>query len=257
MKTYTHFLLLLIAIFASCKTPYEATSSSATKYKIEKSDLDTLTQIEQYLKPYRDSLDKRMNEVIGMAENDFIKEKPSGSLGLLVVDAMFEKAKEMNTSTCNAICNFGGIRIPEIKKGNITTGKVFELLPFDNELVLVTVNGEILQQWISFIDSAGGWPIRKQMKFQTDQNHQVYYTDTTYVENKMGEFTLLIQQTFVNPDSTYVVATNDYIANGGDNCSFLKSCKRINTGVLIRDLMIDYIKKQKKLYRIGYYTTHE
>jgi 2',3'-cyclic-nucleotide 2'-phosphodiesterase (5'-nucleotidase family) len=257
MKTYTHFLLLVIVIFASCKTPYEAISSSAKKYKIEKSENDTLTSIELYLKPYRDSLDKRMNEVIGMAESDFIKEKPSGSLGLLVVDAMFEKAKELNASSCNAICNFGGIRIPEIKKGPVTTGKVFELLPFDNELVLLAVKGSILQQWISFIDSAGGWPIRKQMKFQTNQNNQVYYSDTTYVESKMGEMTLLIQQSFVNPDSIYIVATNDYIANGGDNCSFLKPCKRVNTGVLIRDLMIAYIQKHKVLYRVGYYTTHE
>ena len=69
--------------------------------------------------------------------------------------------------------------------------------------------------------------------------------------------TLLIQQSFVNPDSIYIVATNDYIANGGDNCSFLKPCKRVNTGVLIRDLMIAYIQKHKVLYRVGYYTTHE
>jgi len=131
------------------------------------------------------------------------------------------------------------------------------LLPFDNELVLLAVKGSILQQWVSFIDSAGGWPIRKQMKFQTNQNNQVYYSDTTYVESKMGEMTLLIQQSFVNPDSIYIVATNDYIANGGDNCSFLKPCKRVNTGVLIRDLMIAYIQKHKVLYRIGYYTTHE
>ncbi len=238
MKTYTHFIVLFLAMFFSCKAPLEVVSNSTTQYKIEQAEEDTLSAIEKLLKPYRDSLNKNMNEVIGYAEGDFIKERPSGSLGNLVVDAMFEKAKMLVPGTKGAICNFGGIRIPEIKKGSITVGKIFELLPFENELVIIEMNEGVLSKWFQLIQGIGGWPIARGYPYEIVE-----------VDDGGGPGILsykTIEHVFKG-DSVYYFATNDYIANGGDNCEFLKGCKRINTGILIRDLMIDYIKMRKTL----------
>ncbi len=257
MKTYTHFIWLFGLVLFACKTPYSVVSNTASQYKIQNGVTDTLSEIEQLLKPYRDNLNKEMKTLIGFAESDFVKVRPSGSLGDLVVDALFEKAMEIDNRTSNAICNFGGIRIPEIPKGDVTIGRIFELLPFENELVLLSVRGDILKQWIALMDSAGGWPIRKPIQFQLDANQGVFYGDTTAIERKNGNMELQIKKVYLHSDSLYVIATNDYLANGGDQCDFLKSCKRVQTGVLIRDLMIAYVKKHQKLFRIGYYTIHE
>ncbi len=257
MKTYTHFVWIIGFVFFACKTPYSVVSNEASRYKIETSATDTLTEVEQLLKPYRDSLNKKMNTVIGIADTDFIKVRPGGSLGLLVVDALFEKAMEFDAQTSNAICNFGGIRIQELPKGPITVGKIFELLPFDNELVLLSVKGDILQQWVALMDRSGGWPIRKPIRFQKSDDNIKYYNDTIAVEKTNGNLEVQIRRVYIHQDSLYVIATNDYVANGGDQCSFLKSSKCLHTGLLLRDVMIAYIKKHFKITTIGQYTIHE
>ena len=257
MKTYTHFIWLLGLVFCACKTPYSVVSNEAKRYKVEAGLTDTLTEVAQLLKPYRDGLNTEMNTVIGTAETDFIKVRPGGSLGNLVVDALFEKALEFDPKACNAICNYGGIRIAELPKGPITTGKIFELLPFDNELVLLSVTGDVLQKWVALMDSAGGWPIRKPIQFQKSMDNQLYYNDTLLVEKTNGNLNLEIRRVPIHSDSLYVIATNDYIANGGDQCTFLKSSKCMHTGLLLRDVMIAYIKKHFKITTIGHYTIHE
>ncbi|MBL0145080.1 MAG: 5'-nucleotidase C-terminal domain-containing protein [Chitinophagaceae bacterium] len=41
--------------------------------------------------------------------------------------------------------NYGGIRLPAIPAGNITRGKIFELAPFDNIIVLQKISGKTFQ----------------------------------------------------------------------------------------------------------------
>lgn len=211
MKIYTHFIFSFLFLVISCKTPLVAIESTSQNIQIQKTQNDTLTELDELLKPYRDTLHLKMNAVIGFANNDFKKTKPSGTLGNLVVEAVFQKAKSLYPNTQGAIYNYGGIRLNEIKKGEITVGKIFEMLPFENELVIVEVNDSIFEKWKKTLSEKGGCPIKMQEKID-----------------------------FQKP---IFIATIDYIANGGDNCDFLKPCKRINTGILIRDIMIEYITK--------------
>ena len=225
MKIFNRFLLLSLFILTSCKTHFVATSHDKQLYKITSNNQkDTLSELEKYLKPFRDSLNLTINEVIGEAMGDFIKEKPSGSLGNLVVDAMFaDDGCQMTDGrkVSGAITNPGGLRIHQIPKGTITKGKIFELLPFENELVIVEVNGKILKQWMELIKNNGGWPMT-------------------------GDITMLLTDlSNYQDDATYYIATNDYVANGGDNCSFLIPCKKYSTGKTIRTLVIAFIQKSK------------
>jgi 2',3'-cyclic-nucleotide 2'-phosphodiesterase (5'-nucleotidase family) len=52
----------------------------------------------------------------------------------------------------------------------------------------------------------------------------------------------------IQPDAIYHIATNDYVANGGDNCEFLKEVRRTNTAVLIRDLVTQYIRHHQLIH---------
>ena len=225
MKIFNRFLLFSLFLITSCKTQYVATSNDKQLYKVTSSNqTDTLSSIELYLKPFRDSLNMTMNEVIGEAMGDFIKEKPSGSLGNLVVDAMLaDDGCQMTDGrkVSGAITNPGGLRINQIPKGKITKGKIFELLPFENELVIVEVKGTVLRQWMELIKDNGGWPMTEEVT-----------SPSKILRN-------------YNLDSTYYIATNDYVANGGDNCGFLIPCKKYPTGKTIRELVIAFIKKSK------------
>ncbi len=262
---YTHrVFILLFLIFSSCKVQFIATSHNNQSIPVKTIATDSITDIERYLIPFRDSINGIMNEVIGQASGDFIKEKPAGSLGNLAADAMLWKAIQINlehgSSTLNqhniqeknkmfAIANYGGIRINQLSKGEITVGKIFELLPFENELVIVEVKGSVLMQWCNLIAKSGGWPIAG-FKFDNSQDKAIHINgisnSTTYINHSDYSIAQLDFYT-IKENEIYWVATNDYIANGGDYCDFLKECKQTKTGMLIRDLMIEYIKKMKIL----------
>jgi 2',3'-cyclic-nucleotide 2'-phosphodiesterase (5'-nucleotidase family) len=265
MKLNNLFFPFLFWLLWGCKTQYQVNSSSQNLYEIKDSIReDTVSSIESMLKPYRDSMTGILNEVIGMADGDFHKDKNGGSLGNLITDAMMEEAT--NNKKCQAaVFNPGGIRLPDVMTGAVTKGKLLELIPFDNELVILEIKGDVLEKWLNVIGSKGGWPIKiildsEIIEHNTIIEHQIPSTylrnnkqmdypryDTIYAEQVDGSLQRNIIKVDIDKDVIYCIATNDYVANGGDNCDFLKDQKQIKTGLLIRDIVSDYIKKKKHI----------
>src|SRR3712207_9326121 len=54
-------------------------------------------------------------------------------------------SSDLEAKTQIAITNGGGLRCP-IEKGNITVGKMYELMPFDNTLVTMEIKGSDLKK---------------------------------------------------------------------------------------------------------------
>ena len=127
-----------------------------------------------------------------------------------------------------AVVNYGGIRIPSLPKGDITTGKIFELMPFDNMMVVLEVNGKIVQQLFELIAQKGGWPVSKGVECSFSQ------------EGKLNSVT--INGNPIDNNKTYTIGLTDYVANGGDNCSFFKEQTQHNTGILFRDAFLQQVK---------------
>ncbi|MDB5230666.1 MAG: 5-nucleotidase [Chitinophagaceae bacterium] len=101
-----------------------------------------------------------MNKVIGFSITNLGRRKPDAMLGDFVVDCMRQVAAEkFNTKVDAAIMNEGGIRIGYIGKGDITMVKVYELMPFDNVLVLQNIKGDVLWELLDHVAGKGGWPM--------------------------------------------------------------------------------------------------
>ena len=49
----------------------------------------------------------------------------------------------------------------------------------------------------------------------------------------------------LDPNAVYTVANSDFLANGGDNADMLRTIPQISNGYLMRDAILDYIKKLK------------
>lgn len=163
------------------------------------------------LQPYADSVNKSMNDVIAIADVTLEKKQPEGSLGNLMADAMLAKGKEKYQAHVDvAVMNFGGIRLPSIAQGNITRGKVFELSPFDNIIVLQTLTGAQLQEFFNHVASIGGWPVSG-MSYQ--------------IKNKQA-VNIRIAGTPLDMNRNYTMAILDYVANGGDDAVMLKKFHR-------------------------------
>ncbi|MEZ5047272.1 MAG: 5'-nucleotidase [Chitinophagaceae bacterium] len=228
MKLVFHYIILftLISLIA-CHSPMQINGYEPIVYSVNTQSLDTLNAIEQSLVPYRAQLSATMNQVIANAEGDFKKEKPNSTLGNLVAKAVYDFAKTKDTTIYAAIINYGGIRLPEIKKGIITRGKIFELLPFDNEIVIVPVKGTDLKTWMQQIANSGGWPVWS------------------------SEFISIQQETLgktIKDENTYQIATIDYVANGGDDCDFLKKYPKQYYQALLRDIVINTLEVQKNIF---------
>lgn len=222
-----YLFAIVIASFSACDATYNATSVEYDTYKVDTA-LARDSELVRLIRPYADSVHSRMSGVIANAAFTLTRETPESTLGNLVVDAMLEKGRETFSGPVNgAVMNYGGIRLNTLAKGDITLGKVFELAPFDNTLVLLHVPGSVLQQWCDHISALKGWPVAG-LSWQIINNKAVG---------------LSIQGQPVEPNKIYNIITNDYVANGGDDCDMLRPLPRETNGYLLRDALISYLKE--------------
>lgn len=222
------FILLLQVI--ACKTVYQPHSVQYKDYRIKK-DQAVSAELTTTLKPYADSVNKSMNDVIAVAAMSLEKKQPEGPLNNLLADAMINIAKEKyKTDVHAAFANYGGIRLPSLPAGNITRGKVFELSPFDNIIVLLKVKGDTLQQFLDLVAFRGGWPCAG-ISFQIKDKKAI---------------NVMIGGVPLDQNKIYTIATLDYIANGGDDCVMLKSIPQLNNGFLFRDALLEYFSMLNK-----------
>ncbi|MFY7964781.1 MAG: 5'-nucleotidase C-terminal domain-containing protein [Chitinophagaceae bacterium] len=213
---------MFLAIGCSIKPP----QVNYSNYKIDtQSNIDS-TYI-KLLMPYKDSLDKSMNEVIGFSVYGLFKKQPESTVGNFMTDAIKLMAeKKYNKKVDAAFVNFGGIR-SYIPKGDITVGKIFELMPFDNLVVLQELSGIKLKAFINRVCEKGGWPVSQGL---------------TYVIKDKTAIEILINGIPINDNTVYTIANSDYIANGGDNCDMLKNIPKQNINYLMRDALIEYTR---------------
>jgi 2',3'-cyclic-nucleotide 2'-phosphodiesterase (5'-nucleotidase family) len=183
----------------------------------------------ELMEPYRRELTGQMNEIIGQAPAALPRRKPESPLGNWIADALQDRARQLSPLPVHAsIQNYGGIRIPELPAGDITVGRIYELMPFDNTLVIVELSAELTQRLFDQIAADGGWPV----------SQEVYFT----IREQTAQ-DLRIQGQELQAAMTYYIAMPDYIANGGGDCAFLRELPRQETGVLIRDILIDHVRQ--------------
>lgn len=185
-------------------------------------------KIAALIQPYQVQLQEEMGAIIGTCSVDLKKQRPESNLGNWMADAIHRQAeKELGESVDFALQNYGGIRIPEIKKGDISKGKIYELMPFDNKVLVLYLNGTEVTELIQHIVKSRGWPLSYGIKVQQ--------MNATSLAIKIGDQAL-------EKNTVYKVAVPDYVANGGSGCAFLKDKKRTDLGIFIRDALVADLK---------------
>jgi len=204
--------------------------------KIEK-DAELLAK----LTVYKDKVDKVLDQVIGDATEVFsnkqTREKET-ALGDLVSDSQLWYMKKMGFSdVAFAFQNGGGIRAT-LGSGEIKKSTVYEVLPFDNSIVVVTLKGSdvlaLFAQASGNIGHGSMPQVSQGVKFSIDKNAK-----------KLID--LSINGKKVDPNKEYKVVTNSYLASGGDGYKVFKE-KRLDfydSSNMQRDAFIDYVIAKK------------
>lgn len=220
------FPALLFAVI-SCNTSWQTQTVQYREIRVTKATKED-EKLASLIKPYADSVNKSMNDVIAVAEITLERKKPESALGNLVADIMLSSAREKyNTKVDIAVMNSGGIRLPYLTEGNITRGKIFELSPFDNIVVLQKISGKLLQEFLDHTASHDGWPIAG-ASMQIKNNKAV---------------NVRINNILIDLNATYTLAVLDYVASGGDDAAMLRPVPQINNGNIFRDAIIEYLSR--------------
>lgn len=215
--------LLVISLLLACNPHYTKKKTEYTHYSLQTEKEHEV--IKSAIAPYAEKVKTETEKVIAISTEVLTKDMPQSPLGNFMCDAMkFSAQTEFKENTCDLVlCNRGGIR-STLPKGEIKVNNIFEVMPFDNELVMLTISGEKLLQGLKTIIG----------KFHPYLGLQL--------EIKNGEITeALINGEIIDKEKNYNIVTSDYIANGGDSFTFLKnpiSTKRCN--LKIRESMINY-----------------
>lgn len=231
------FLSIVFGLFLimSCKT-------NTVYNKIEGRQIaitDTLPSdqgIEAFIKPYREHVDSDLDHTISYAKATYSKSDGylNTALGNFMADALYDQSNPVFKSRSGkdidfVLLNHGGIR-SIISKGNITTRTAYEVMPFENALVVAKLEGAQIKELLDYLAQVKrAHPISK-LKIVLDAAGNL--KDAS------------IKGQAIDYSKSYYVLTNDYLLNGGDRMDFFK--KRDTVYVLdykIRNAMIDYFKK--------------
>ncbi|WP_407648069.1 5'-nucleotidase C-terminal domain-containing protein [Endozoicomonas gorgoniicola] len=150
-----------------------------------------------------------------------------------------------------AIQNTGGVR-KSIDKGDFTVGNAYDVLPFGNKLVNITMTGEeiinTMEDSIDFSinESDGAFPSAYNLRFDVDMRADK--------GKRVSEVEVKTEDDWkpIDVARTYVVVTNDYIASGKDGYSTMGKItenhpERVeDTGLLYTASLINYFEKKQE-----------
>ena len=213
--------LLFFIFFTSCKDNSQNYNKQYLNSLIEvNTHEDSLINV--FIEPYKTSIESEMNEIISFAKSDLKKNKPVGNLGNFVTDLCLSYAE---ADIC--LMNNGGLR-SSINKGNITVGMIYELMPFENELVIVELSKTDFFEMLLHIIEKGGEPISG-VKVVATNNKILDYKPKFNFENKQK----------------IKILTSDYLA---DKKEFFKNKEQIKIGIKLRDAIIKYCKNNDTIF---------
>ncbi|MCH7399618.1 5'-nucleotidase C-terminal domain-containing protein [Belliella sp. DSM 107340] len=198
-------------------------------YKAADETIEQEESFVQFVSPYKETMEEKMGTVIGVSEKALTKEGRENLLGNFVTDIQKEYVeKKFGLAVDISIINNGGMR-NELPLGKITLGNIYELSPFDNYLVVLELQSNDVIKLAEFMTE------RKNMSVS---GMRIYGED-----NQLKEFS--VNGKSVEQGKTYLLAINDYLANGGDNMDFLMGLHiKENSNILLRDMLIEMIQEK-------------
>ncbi len=226
-------LILIIATFFGCKARLQQVEKKA--YTIDlSSSMPQDSAFLQFILPFKEQMNADMQQVIGFSDVEMPRDRaskaPETLLGNFVADLVLAFAKKSNPDqeVQISLLNIGGLR-NSLAKGEITKKNVFELMPFDNELVILELNGTQMQQMFEYIRTKPQ-PFAGMQLFFDGKNCMATIAQQSFDENKK-----------------YKIVTSDFLADGGDLMHFLNTEKRQRLSVKLRDVILQHIIDTKNI----------
>jgi 2',3'-cyclic-nucleotide 2'-phosphodiesterase (5'-nucleotidase family) len=197
--------------------------------RVEKTAADK--KLEKIIVPYRIGLREKLAEDVVYSDFSMEKGLPESELTNVIADAVFETAKKWSIENQKALpdmcmLNMGGIRTA-LPMGMLNVGHMYEVMPFENEIVLLQLTPENVRALANYIAEKGGSPVAGiRLKIDGNRADQVELNGSPFLY-----------------DRNVWVATSDFLAFGGDDMDFFDApLVFIETKIKVRDAITTYFK---------------
>lgn len=233
MKIRTLWIACVAIILLSCKPHYQLTEMSGTIVEMNATyDLPPHERMHSLVQSYKSELDEKMNEIIGRSAQYMDYRRPESLLTNLTSDVMKAYGDEHLPGGADVgVMNVHGHRAT-LPKGAVTVGNLFEIYSFDNTVTFLELKGSDLIEMFNAYARIGGAGISSNVRLVVEAGE---VKSVTLDGNPIDE------------GATYHIVTLDYLADGNDNMtSFRNAITSVNTGITLRDVMIDYVKEQTR-----------
>ncbi|WP_338410282.1 5'-nucleotidase [uncultured Flavobacterium sp.] len=234
----TSYFVILLTFFGlvSCKSKnYYNYKAEGQRINInEKYSSDSI--FDNYITPYRVRITKDLDSVLAFCPETLEKNKGKWetNIGSFLANVTFELSNKIfelreNKSIDFCLLNHGGIR-STIPKGKVTTRTAFNVMPFENSIIIIGLTGNEIKILAKYI-------------INEKKPHPLHGLKI-YINSKSEIRKIEINEEPLDNDKLYYIATSDYLANGGDSMTFFRDSKiKFDIDYKIRNLLIDYFKK--------------
>lgn len=203
-------------------------------------------------------IENNLVELNGERSNVRVRET---NLGNAVTDAIYAYGQTgFSNKTSLAVTNGGGLRATIAKDQPVTKGDIIAVLPFGNIISQITVTGQQIQDMFTKSLSSALQTDKETGKFLLDENGAplfeasggflqisgatVFYDPTLPVKERVLLIGILNPETGEYDDldleKTYYLATNDFLAAGGDGYTMLGGARE--EGPSMDSVFADYLK---------------
>ena len=233
-KLFSGVALMALLMLSSCQSPYKLVNTEGSMITID-SVWDTHPDAEAValLAPYKASVDSMMYRVVGTSEMIMEKGGPESLLSNLVADVLKGAATQVLGKPADmGLMNMGGLR-NILSEGEITCGNIYEILPFENSLCVVTLKGSVLKELFAAIAACKGEGVSG-VRLEITK-------DGKLLDGTIGGKP-------IDDNKLYTVATIDYLADGNDGVGPLAKAEKRDCppGATLRGLFMNYVEQQTK-----------
>lgn len=243
MRTILFILYGIVIFFLSgCKyqnkdtrTPLEVSKIEGKQLSVKKS-LPEDEEIKTFIAPYKERIKEEMSMVLSYTPKTLSKFDGdyNTAIGNMMADAVLEMSNPIfhqrtGKNIDAVLLNHGGIR-SSINRGNITTNTAYNIMPFENEAVVVELKETQVLEMFQYLS-------KNKVAHPVAGIHLILTKD-----NQIK--TARIQGKEVKPNRSYYIVTNDYLMEGGDRMNFFATRESETfLDYKLRNVFIDYFKK--------------
>jgi 5'-nucleotidase len=212
---------------------------SATSDRVITDSVPPDPEVKAIVDRHQAHLDEILGQVVGEATTSILGVGMPGEteMGNFVTDSMRTYALRLDSEVDFAFTNSGGLRA-DIDEGPITLEEIYAVLPFNNTLVLMDLTGAQVEQ---VLEEGAGHPSYGTV--QVSGLRWTYDADAPF-GNRVTEVTLPDGTTPIDPTATYTIATNNFMASGGDEFTTLTQGQNTtDTQVNLVDTVVRYLEE--------------